>query len=77
MSRAVSTCSQQAEKTEEAAEKGEKAAEGEKAEPKEPEEEKKAKAQKKSKISVDIGAELELNDVLDPTVDAIESSRKK
>lgn len=71
------TCTQQAEKTEEVAEKPEKAAEGEKPESKEPEEDKKVTAQKKSKISVDIGAELQVNDVLDPAVEAIESSKKK
>ncbi|XP_048093279.1 hypoxia up-regulated protein 1 [Alosa alosa] len=67
----------EAEKTEESAEKSEKAPEGDKAESKEPDEDKKAKPQKKSKISVDIGADLEVNDVLDPSVEAIESSKKK
>ncbi|XP_062392611.1 hypoxia up-regulated protein 1 isoform X1 [Sardina pilchardus] len=64
-------------KTEESAEKSEKAPEGDQAEAKEPEEDKKAKPLKKSKISVDIGANLEVNDVLDPTIEAIESSKKK
>lgn len=73
----VKTCTEQAEKTEEAAEKPEKAAEEEKPESKEPEEDKKVTPQKKSKISVDIGAELQVNDVLDPVVEAIESSKKK
>ncbi|XP_031428030.1 hypoxia up-regulated protein 1 isoform X2 [Clupea harengus] len=64
-------------KTEETEEKSDKAPEGEQAEPKDAEEDKKAKLQKKSKISVDVGADLQVNDVLDPSIDAIESSKKK
>ena len=33
--------------------------------------------QKKSKISVDVGADLLVNDVVDPSIDAIEPSKKK
>ena len=33
--------------------------------------------QKKSKISVDVGAALLVNDVVDPSIDAIEPSKKK
>uniref|UniRef100_A0A8B9J9E4 Hypoxia up-regulated protein 1 n=1 Tax=Astyanax mexicanus TaxID=7994 RepID=A0A8B9J9E4_ASTMX len=43
----------------------------------EKEAEKKAKPQKKSKISVDIGVDLEVNDVLDPSLEDIVASRKK
>lgn len=43
----------------------------------EKEAEKKAKLQKKSKISVDIGVDLEVNDVLDPSLEDIVASRKK
>ncbi|XP_063058751.1 hypoxia up-regulated protein 1 isoform X2 [Engraulis encrasicolus] len=50
----------------------EKAAEGQEAA-----EEKKTKPQKKSKISVDIGAEMQLKDILDPTTDAIQASHMK
>ncbi|XP_060764140.1 hypoxia up-regulated protein 1 [Neoarius graeffei] len=39
--------------------------------------EKKPKAQKKSKISVDIGVELEVNDVLNPSPEEIDVSKKK
>ncbi|KAM9728658.1 hypoxia up-regulated protein 1 [Menidia menidia] len=41
------------------------------------EEEKKAKPQKKSKISEDITVELVINDVIDPTADELDASRKK
>ncbi|XP_072515313.1 hypoxia up-regulated protein 1 [Salminus brasiliensis] len=43
----------------------------------EKEAEKKTKPQKKSKISVDIGVELEVNDVLDPSSEDIDASKKK
>uniref|UniRef100_A0A667Z6G7 Hypoxia up-regulated protein 1 n=1 Tax=Myripristis murdjan TaxID=586833 RepID=A0A667Z6G7_9TELE len=39
--------------------------------------EKKAKPQKKSKISEDIGVELVINDIVDPSVEDITSSKKK
>ena len=73
----IGICVEQAGKTEETEEKSDKAPEGEQAEPKDAEEDKKAKLQKKSKISVDVGADLQVNDVLDPSIDAIESSKKK
>uniref|UniRef100_W5MEP3 Uncharacterized protein n=1 Tax=Lepisosteus oculatus TaxID=7918 RepID=W5MEP3_LEPOC len=41
------------------------------------EEEKKVKSQKKSKISEDIGVELQINDILNPSQDQIASSKKK
>ncbi|CAG5986498.1 unnamed protein product [Menidia menidia] len=41
------------------------------------EEEKKAKPQKKSKISEDITVELVINDVIDPTADELDASKKK
>ncbi|KAI4875826.1 hypothetical protein NFI96_024442 [Prochilodus magdalenae] len=61
------------------AEKSEKSDEEKKDEAKEDEKEadKKPKPQKKSKISVDIGVEQEVNDVLDPNADDIEASKKK
>ncbi|XP_017548175.2 hypoxia up-regulated protein 1 [Pygocentrus nattereri] len=43
----------------------------------EKEADKKPKPQKKSKISVDIGVELEVNDVPDPSPEDIEASKKK
>uniref|UniRef100_A0A667ZMW1 Hypoxia up-regulated protein 1 n=1 Tax=Myripristis murdjan TaxID=586833 RepID=A0A667ZMW1_9TELE len=53
--------------------------EGEKSENAEVEKEveKKAKPQKKSKISEDIGVELVINDIVDPSVEDITSSKKK
>ncbi|XP_066563824.1 hypoxia up-regulated protein 1 isoform X2 [Amia ocellicauda] len=45
--------------------------------PEEEEEGKKAKPQKKSKISEEIGVELQVNDVSNPSVEQIESSKKK
>uniref|UniRef100_A0A672NBE5 Hypoxia up-regulated protein 1 n=1 Tax=Sinocyclocheilus grahami TaxID=75366 RepID=A0A672NBE5_SINGR len=57
------------------AEKPEEKSDGEKAEEKE--EDKKPKPQKKSKISEDITVELEVNDVLDPSTEDIEVSKKK
>uniref|UniRef100_A0A672N9R9 Hypoxia up-regulated protein 1 n=1 Tax=Sinocyclocheilus grahami TaxID=75366 RepID=A0A672N9R9_SINGR len=59
----------------EKAEKPEEKSDGEKAEEKE--EDKKPKPQKKSKISEDITVELEVNDVLDPSTEDIEVSKKK
>ncbi|XP_071399389.1 hypoxia up-regulated protein 1 [Centroberyx affinis] len=50
---------------------GEKSAEAEK------EAEKKAKSQKKTKISEDVNVELLINDILNPTVEDITSSKKK
>ncbi|XP_052464026.1 hypoxia up-regulated protein 1-like [Carassius gibelio] len=57
------------------AEKTEEKSEAEKAE--ETEAEKKSKIQKKSKISEDITVELEVNDVLDPSTEDMEVSKKK
>ncbi|XP_062869814.1 hypoxia up-regulated protein 1 [Trichomycterus rosablanca] len=61
------------------AEKLKESAEGKTNETKEEEKEaeQKAKPQKKSKISVDIELELEVNDVLHPTSEDIEASKKK
>ncbi|XP_036450837.1 hypoxia up-regulated protein 1 isoform X2 [Colossoma macropomum] len=61
------------------ADKSEKSDEGKTNGAKEDEKEadKKPKPQKKSKISVDIGVELEVNDVLDPSPEDIEASKKK
>ncbi|XP_066507498.1 hypoxia up-regulated protein 1 isoform X3 [Hoplias malabaricus] len=61
------------------AEKSEKTDEGKTngAKEEEKETEKMPKPQKKSKLSVDIGVELEVNDVLDPSSDDIEASKKK
>uniref|UniRef100_A0A8C1Z9N3 Hypoxia up-regulated protein 1 n=2 Tax=Cyprinus carpio TaxID=7962 RepID=A0A8C1Z9N3_CYPCA len=59
----------------EKAEKPEEKSDGEKAEEKE--EDKKPKPQKKSKISEDITVELEVNDVLDPSTEDMEVSKKK
>ncbi|XP_073685468.1 hypoxia up-regulated protein 1 [Garra rufa] len=61
----------EAEKTE----KPEEKSDGEKAEEKE--EEKKPKPLKKSKLSEDITVELEVNDVLDPSTEDIEVSKKR
>ncbi|XP_026103261.1 hypoxia up-regulated protein 1-like [Carassius auratus] len=57
------------------AEKTEEKSDAEKAE--ETEAEKKSKIQKKSKISEDITVELEVNDVLDPSTEDMEVSKKK
>ncbi|XP_051972096.1 hypoxia up-regulated protein 1 isoform X2 [Xyrauchen texanus] len=65
----------QAEKETDNAEKPEEKSNGEKTEEKEAD--KKAKPHKKSKISEDIAVELEVNDVLDPSTDEMEVSKKK
>ncbi|KAK3522023.1 hypothetical protein QTP70_021384 [Hemibagrus guttatus] len=66
----------QAEKEAEASEKSDDGkADGAKEEEKEAE--KKPKPQKKSKLSVDIGVELEVNDVPNPSLEDIEDSKKK
>uniref|UniRef100_A0A3B1J8T2 Hypoxia up-regulated protein 1 n=1 Tax=Astyanax mexicanus TaxID=7994 RepID=A0A3B1J8T2_ASTMX len=69
------------EKTEEEPQTEEKKPDKEGSDKEQPEEEKeaekKAKPQKKSKISVDIGVDLEVNDVLDPSLEDIVASRKK
>uniref|UniRef100_A0A671S9H3 Hypoxia up-regulated protein 1 n=1 Tax=Sinocyclocheilus anshuiensis TaxID=1608454 RepID=A0A671S9H3_9TELE len=59
----------------EKAEKPEEKSDGDKAEEKE--EDKKPKPQKKSKISEDITVGLEVNDVLDPSTEDMEVSKKK
>lgn len=59
----------------EKAEKPEEKSDGEKAEEKEAD--KKPKLQKKSKISEDITVELEVNDVLNPSTEDMEVSKKK
>ncbi|XP_028840520.1 hypoxia up-regulated protein 1 isoform X2 [Denticeps clupeoides] len=59
----------------EKSDKDEKEIKGEKAE--EGKEENKDKPQKKSKISEDVRVELVVNDVLDPSIDDIDSSTKK
>ncbi|MCJ8742533.1 hypothetical protein PDJAM_G00083110 [Pangasius djambal] len=64
----------QAEKEPEASEKSD---EGKAAKEEENEAEKKSKLQKKSKISVDIAVELEVNDVLNPSPEDIDISKKK
>ncbi|XP_051540205.1 hypoxia up-regulated protein 1 [Myxocyprinus asiaticus] len=65
----------QEEKETDKAEKPEEKSNGEKTEEKEAD--KKAKPLKKSKISEDIAVELEVNDVLDPSTDDMEVSKKK
>ncbi|XP_026797716.2 hypoxia up-regulated protein 1 isoform X1 [Pangasianodon hypophthalmus] len=64
----------QAEKEPEGSEKSD---EGKAAKEEEKEAEKKPKPQKKSKISVDIAVELEVNDVLNPSSEDIDISKKK
>ncbi|KAF5895120.1 hypoxia up-regulated protein 1 [Clarias magur] len=65
--------------TEKEGEASEKSGEGKAAGAKEEEKEaeKQSKPQKKSKISVDIGVELEINDVLNPSPEDIDASKKK
>ncbi|KAM9455464.1 hypoxia up-regulated protein 1 isoform 1-T2 [Clarias gariepinus] len=65
--------------TEKEAEASEKSDEGKAAGAKEEEKEaeKQPKTQKKSKISVDIGVELQINDVLNPSPEDIDVSKKK
>lgn len=59
------------------AEKLEKSTEAKNETTEEKEADQKPKVQKKSKISVDIEVELEGNDVLQPTLEDIEASKKK